>query len=101
MEAGLLEKRLEPAAELVHGQRADMLGVEPDSLGIKGVFFLKVHHSIGAVDAIKSESRGEFVEREKLAIVLGRPAQQAEKVDERLRQEPCIAIGGDADHGPV
>ena len=34
------------------------------------------------------------------AIVLGRPAQQAEEIDERLRQKTGIAIGGDADDGP-
>ena len=36
MEAGLLEEGLEALAELVDGQGADMLGIEPDGLGIEG-----------------------------------------------------------------
>ncbi len=42
-----------------------------------------------------------LVESEKLAVVLGRPAEQAEEVDEGLGQEARIAIGGDADDGAV
>ncbi len=34
-QAGLLEEGLELAAELVDGQGADVLGVEPDGLGIE------------------------------------------------------------------
>ena len=36
-----------------------------------------------------------------LAVVLGRPAEQAEEVDEGVRQEAGVAIGGDADHRAV
>ncbi len=43
----------------------------------------------------------ELVESEKLAVVLGRPAEQAEEVDESLGQKAGIAIGGDADDGAV
>ncbi len=39
LKAGLLEEGLEAGAELLDGQGADMLGVEPDGLGIEGVFF--------------------------------------------------------------
>jgi hypothetical protein len=36
-----------------------------------------------------------------LAIVFRRPAQQAQEVDEGVRQEAGVAIGGDADHRTV
>ena len=65
MNAGLLEEGLEKglkaAAQLVDGQGANMLGVEPDGLGIEGVFFSKVDDGIGAVDALLGESCGELV----------------------------------------
>ena len=78
-----------------------MLGVEPDGFGIEGVIFSKVDDGIGAVDAFESESGGELVESEELAVVLGRPAEEAEEIDEGLGQEAGIAIGGDADDGAV
>ncbi len=71
------------------------------ALGSNGVFVSEIDDGVGAVDAFERESGGEFVEREELAIVLGRPAQQAEKVDESLGQEAGIAIGGDADDRAV
>ena len=43
----------------------------------------------------------QFLARHLLAIVLGRPAEQAQEIDERLRQEAGIAIGGDAHHRAV
>ncbi len=46
-------------------------------------------------------SGGELVESQEFAIVLGRPAEEAEEVDESLGQKAGIAIGGDADDGPV
>ena len=102
MEAGLLEERARgSAAELVDGQGADVLGVEPDGLGIEGVFFSEVDDGVGAVDAFEGESGGELVEGEELAVVFGRPAEEAEEVDEGLGQEAGIAIGGDADDGAV
>ena len=87
VKAGLLEERLEARAELVDRQGADMLGIEPDGLGIEGVFLSEVDDGVGAVDAFEREGGGEFVEREKLAVVLGRPAEQAEEVDESLGAE--------------
>ena len=36
-----------------------------------------------------------------LAVVLGRPAQQAQKIHESVRQKAGVAIGRDADHGAV
>ncbi len=78
-----------------------MLGVEPDGFGIEGVFFREIDDGVGAVDAFESEGGGELVEGEELAVVLGRPAEEAEEVDEGLGQEAGIAIGGDADDGAV
>ena len=59
--------------------------VEPDGLGIEGIFFGEVHDGVGAVDVFESEGGGELVEGQELAVVLGRPAEQAEEVDEGLR----------------
>src|ERR1035437_321156 len=70
LEAGLLEEGLEQAAELVDGQGADVLGVEPDSFRVERVLFGKVDYGVGAIDRLESESGGELVEREKLAVVL-------------------------------
>ncbi len=57
MKAGLLEEGLKLAAEFVDGQRADVLGVEPDGLGIEGVFLGEIHDGIGAVDTLEREQR--------------------------------------------
>ena len=78
-----------------------MLGVEPDGLGIEGIFFGEIDDGVGAVDAFERESGGEFFEGQELAVVLGRPAEQAEKIDEGLGQKAGIAIGGDADDRAV
>ena len=42
-------------AQLFHGQRANVLGVEPYGLGIEGVLLSEVDHGVGAVYAFKSE----------------------------------------------
>ena len=47
------------------------------------------------------KSCGEFVEGEEFAIVFGRPAEEAEEIDEGLGQEAGVAISGDADDGAV
>ena len=101
MQPGLIEKGLEARAELLDGQGADVLAVEMDRLRIEGILFRKVDDGVGAIDILESESGGEFFEGEEFAVVFGRPAEQAEEVDEGLGQEAGIAIGGDADHGPV
>src|ERR1035438_7745143 len=64
MEAGLFEKRLDAAAELLHWQRPDMLGVQPQRLGIEGVFLGEINDGVRAVDSLESESLFEFVERQ-------------------------------------
>ena len=101
MKPGLLEEWLEAAAEFFDGQGADVLGVEPDGFGIEGIFFGKIHHRIGAVDAFEGEQAANLVQSQELAIVLGRPAEQTKEVDEGLGQKAGIAIGGDADHRAV
>ena len=63
--------------------------------------FVEVDDGVGAVDALQSESGGELVESEELAVILGRPAEEAEEVDEGLGEEAGIAVGGDADDGAV
>ncbi len=100
-EAGLLEEGLEAGAELLDGQGADVFGIEPDGFGVEWVFLSEIDHGVGAVDGLEREGRGELVEREELAVVLGRPAEEAEEVDESLRQEAGVAVGGDADDGAM
>ena len=78
-----------------------MLGVEPDGLGIERIFLGEIDHGVGAVDAFERESVDQFLARHALAVVLGRPAEQAEKIDEGVGQEAGVAIGGDADHRAV
>ena len=99
MEAGSREEGLEAGAELVDGECADVLGVEPDGLRVERVVFSEVDDGVGAVDGLESESGGELVESEELAVVLGRPAEEAEEVYEGLGEEAGIAIGSDADDG--
>ena len=94
-------RRAGVAAELLDGQGADVLGVEPDGFGIEGIVFREIDDGVGAVDAFEREGRGELVESEELAVVFGRPAEQAEEVDESLGQKARVAIGGDADDGAV
>ena len=43
----------------------------------------------------------KFLPAHLLAIIFRRPAQQAQEIDERLGQESCVAIGGDAHDWPV
>ena len=71
------------------------------AFGSNGIFFREVDHRVAAVDALERKRVDQFLARHQFAVVLGRPAQQAQEVDERLRQEPGVAIGGDAHHRPV
>ena len=71
MEASLLKEGLEVVGELVDRQGADVLGVQPDGLWVKRIFFRKVDDGVGAVDAFESESGDELIESEELAVVLG------------------------------
>ena len=87
--------------ELGDGQGADVLGIEPDGLGIEGICFVEIDDGVGAIDAFQGEGRGQLRQGEEVAVVLGRPAEQAEEVDECLRQKAGVAIGGDADDRAV
>ncbi len=101
IKACLVEEGLELTAELVDGQGADVLGVEPDGFGVEGVVVRKVDDGVGAVDGFEREGSGELVEGEEFAVVFGRPAEEAEEVDEGRGEEAGVAIGGDADDGAV
>ena len=74
MKGRLLEERLKAAAQLVDGQSADVLGIEPDGFFIERELFIEVDDGVGAIDAFEREKIGELVEGKELAIVLGRPA---------------------------
>ena len=100
-EAGRRDEGQQFARQFVRGQGTDVLGVEPEGLGVEGVFLGEVDHGVGAIDAFEGEEVDDFVARQFLAIVLGRPAEQAEEIDEGLRQEAGVAIGGDGDDGAV
>ncbi len=77
------------------------LGIQPHGLGIERLLFGEIDHRVAAIDAFERKRLDQFLARHLLAIVLGRPAQQAEKIDEGLRQEAGVAIGGHADHRAV
>ena len=82
LEAGLREEGRELAAEFLDAEGADVLGVEPDGFGVEGVFLGKVDDGVGAVDVFQREGFTNLVERHELAVVFGRPAEEAEEVDE-------------------
>ena len=90
IKASLFEERLEQRAELLDRQGANMLGVEPDSFRVeRGKFrrargcFIEIDDGVGAVDGLESEGGGELVDREELAVVLGRPADVYKRQGER------------------
>ena len=93
--------RQQQAGKLVDRHGADLLGIEPRGLGIERILFGEIHYRVGAVDAFERKGVDQFLARHSLAIVLGRPAQQAQKIDEGVRQKAGVAIGGDADHRAV
>ena len=82
LKAGDSEEGLEQAAELIDGEGAEMLGVEPDGFGVEGISFGKIDDGVGAVDVFEGEERANLIDGKEFAGVLGRPAEQAEKVDE-------------------
>ena len=78
-----------------------MLGVKVDGFCVEGGFVAEIDDGVGAVDAFEREKLGEFREGEDFAVVFGRPAEEAEKVDEGAGEEAGVAVGGDADDGAV
>jgi len=77
-----------------------VFGIQPKSFRIDGVGVRKIHHGVAAIDAFEREHVDQFLPVEALAVVLGRPAQQAQEIDESLGEKAVISIGGDADDGP-
>ena len=75
--------------------------VEPDCLGVERFVFGEVDDGVGAVDVFEGEGGGQLFQREELAIVFGRPAEEAEEVDEGVGKESGIAISRDANDGAV
>src|SRR5581483_1083575 len=93
-------------AELVFRQGADVLGIQPDRFRIKHLLgrssrLLEIDDRIGPIDTLKREGIDQFRNAHLLAIVLGRPPQQAQKIDECVWQEASVSVGGYADHGAV
>ena len=72
------------------------------ALGRRGRSSVKLTDRVGAIDAFEGEDvRSSSSRRQLLAVVLGRPAEQAQEIDEGLGQEAGVAVGGDADDGTV
>ena len=63
-----------------------MLGVQPHRLGIKGVFFLEIHHSVGAVDALQREQFGQLAKGEKLWNEAGDDGEKYDEANAITRQ---------------
>src|SRR6185436_19725180 len=66
-DTGLLERRFEPARELVRGDPHEMLLIEPVEL-------LGIEDRVSPADPFERERRDQLIAREQLAIVAGRPA---------------------------
>ena len=47
VEAGGATTGSSALGEFVHGQGADVLGVQPDGLGIEGIFLGEIDHGVG------------------------------------------------------
>ncbi len=98
---GIENERQQPFRKFFDGQRADVFGVQPDGFGIEGVRFGEVHERVAAVHAFEGESLDEFVESHLLAVIAGRPAEQAEEIDEAFGEEARVAVGGHRDDRAV
>ncbi len=99
--AGGEDDREQPCCQNFDRQGADVFGVQPDGFGIEGVGFGEVHERVAAVHAFEGKSLDEFVESHLLAVVAGRPAEQAEEIDEAFGQEARVAVGDDGDDRAV
>src|SRR4051812_29338948 len=75
-----------------------MLGIQPHGFWIERILFREVYRGIAVIHAFERKHVRQILARHYFAIVLGRPAQQAYKIDKRLRQKTGIAIRSDADH---
>ena len=69
------------ARQFVRGQGTDVLRIQPQRLGVEGVFLGEVDHRVGAIDAFQGEELHGLFARQFLAIVLRRPAQQAQEIE--------------------
>ena len=77
-----MDNRQQAGAEGVDGEAADVFGIEPEGLGVEGFVgrcgrLLEVNDRVGAVDAFEGKHIHQFLAGHVLAIVFGRPAQQA------------------------
>ena len=61
----------------------------------------EVHHRVATIDPFERKRVDQVLAGHALAIVFGRPAEQAQEIHESLRQKTGIAIGGHAYYGPM
>jgi hypothetical protein len=66
-----------------------VLGVEPDGLGIEGVFLGEIDDGVGAVDAFQSEGRGELVEVRNSRSFLGDQPSRQRKLMKAWGRKPA------------
>ena len=71
------------------------------ALASKGSSSVKLTTALLRLTPSKEKACDQFFARHLLAVVLGRPAEQAEEIHEGVRQKTGIAIGGDGNHGAV
>ena len=69
-------------AEFSNRQRANVLGIQPQCFGVesflrRGGGLFEVHYGIRSIDALQRKSFDELLASHLLAIVFGRPAEQA------------------------
>jgi len=63
--------------------------------------FFKIYNCVRAVDTSESERFFEFLQIHLLTVILGRPTEKAQEVDECFRQKSGITICGDTDYRAV
>src|SRR3984957_4199838 len=100
-QSGLSGERQHLRRQLFDRERANQLGVQPHRFRVDGIFIGEIDHRVVAMDALERKRIHQLLTRQLLAIVFGRPAQQAQKVDVGVRQESRVTIRGDAHHRPV
>ena len=62
---------------------------------------LEINNRVRSIDAFKRKGVDEFPERHFFAIILWRPAQQAQKINEGFGQKSRVAVGSNAHHRAV
>ena len=96
------ERAAASSASSSAGMVADVLGIQPERLRVERIVLGEVDDGVAAIDAFEREDVRSVPAA---TVARGRPwaipAEQAEEIDERVRQEAGVAICRDADDRAV